>query len=61
MENDLTVLMSILTRAGINFTVDKGEGWARRIVLPGDRALVFDRDLNLAGIRSHDDLQAFDD
>lgn len=50
----------MLARANIGFTVDSGEGWSRRVLLEGDRALVFKKDGALAGIRSHDDNESFD-
>jgi len=58
--NDLQVLTAMFARAGINFRIDRGEGWSRRMVLEGDRCLVFDCEHNLAGIRSEDDNQSFD-
>lgn len=57
---DLEILVAMLARANIGFKVDDAHEWARRIVLEGDRALVFDTDGSLHGIRSHDDTQSFD-
>jgi len=54
------LLMMMLAQAGIAFTVDNGQGWAKRIVLAGDRCFVFNVDGSLAGIRNHDDTRSFD-
>lgn len=58
--NDLEILVAMLARANIGFKVDNDNDWTRRIVLDGDRALVFDKNLNLCGIRSHNDHESFD-
>lgn len=58
--SDLEILCAMLARAGITYRVDSEQGWTWRIVLQGDRCLVFDRERNLCGVRSEDDLQSFD-
>ena len=58
--SDLEILCAMLARAGIAYRVDSEQGWTRRIVLQGDRCLVFDREHGLCGMRSEDDLQSFD-
>jgi hypothetical protein len=57
---DIEVLVSMLVRANIQFTVDKGCGWTQRILIEGDRCFVFDTAGGLAGIRNHDDTSSFD-
>ncbi len=54
------LLILMLAKAGISFTVDSEHGWAKRVVLSGDRCFVFKVDGSLAGIRSHDDTRSFD-
>lgn len=59
-ETDAEVLSAMFIRAEIQFKVDKGQGWAKRIVLEGDRCFVFTPEGDLAGIRNEDDSQDFD-
>ena len=57
---DQEMVVAMLVRAGVNFKVDTGNGWCRRVVLPGDRCFVFKADGSLAGIRDEDD-KSFDE
>jgi len=50
----------MLIRAGIQFSVDAGEGWHKRIILAGDRCFVFRTDGSLCGVRNLNDTESFD-